>query len=176
MYATLFMCVYIGTSFFQTVDVGHYKSKCRGRSFIAARHLNEGMRKKLGEASFFVSAPILMAILPTPILFNMRKLTLRLMTRLSTSLHKTNLLSTSFLREKHLVWVLDHHHHHRRRLLPTIRRFYHAGLVIQMAPGMNSTIFLRSVMAQMKSRSRLLIGIRILSPVGLKSGTFHHGR
>jgi hypothetical protein len=33
------------------------------------------------------------------------------MTRLSTSLHQTNLLSTSFLREKHVVWLLDHHHH-----------------------------------------------------------------
>ena len=74
--------------------------------------------------------------------------------------------------------MMDHHRHrHRHRLsLLTIRRFYRAGLVLLMATGVKPTVFLTNVMADTKSQSRLLIGTRVLSPVGLTSGKFHHGR
>jgi hypothetical protein len=52
------------------------------------------------------------------------------------------------------------------------------GRIFLMVDGFNSTTFLTIVMVQMTKilTPLLMIGISNCSPVGLKSGTFHHGR
>jgi hypothetical protein len=87
----------------------------------------------------------------------------------STSFHLTLLL------RKHALLVALQHHPHRRRLMIRINQ---NGRIFLMVNGFNSTTFLTIVMVQMTKilTPLLMIGISNCSPVGLKSGTFHHGR